>query len=111
MSIRILAEAEAESQAAAQWYEDRRAGLGVEFLEALIDGFIAIEKTPLRFPRMETRSSRHYRRLLLDRFPYKIIYEIRDNRIWVIAVAHAHRRPNYWRRRVVPPDAQEGKNR
>ena len=48
MEAPILPEAEAEIRAAAQWYQDRQAGLGEQFLEELVDTLIAIEKHPRR---------------------------------------------------------------
>jgi plasmid stabilization system protein ParE len=40
------------------------------------------------------------RRFLLDRFPYKMFYIIRADRIIVIAIAHQHRHPDYWVDRI-----------
>jgi hypothetical protein len=40
------------------------------------------------------------RRFILDRFPYKMLYIIRAELIVVIAVAHQHRRPDYWVDRI-----------
>ncbi|MCH8474742.1 MAG: hypothetical protein LAT55_05875 [Opitutales bacterium] len=37
-----------------------------------------------------------YRRVNLAVFPYYIAYSIKDNTIWVLAIAHGHRRPEYW---------------
>jgi hypothetical protein len=42
------------------------------------------------------RSDRPYRRRLLTRFPYVVFYEVVDDAVEVIAVAHAKRRPGYW---------------
>ncbi|HEU0186524.1 MAG TPA: type II toxin-antitoxin system RelE/ParE family toxin [Gallionellaceae bacterium] len=36
-----------------------------------------------------------FRRFLLNRFPYKMLYVIENNRILVIAVSHQHRQPDY----------------
>jgi plasmid stabilization system protein ParE len=41
------------------------------------------------------------RRLILDRFPYLVIYQIRASSIRIIAIAHARRREGYWRWRLV----------
>ena len=47
------------------------------------------------------------RRGLLDtfsfrtkRFPFRIVYELQPDRIWIMAVAHLSRRPGYWARRL-----------
>jgi hypothetical protein len=39
----------------------------------------------------------------LQHFPYALVYVERADRIIGIAVAHLHRRPGYWRRRLDPP--------
>jgi toxin ParE1/3/4 len=39
------------------------------------------------------------RRLLLRRFPYKLIYRPRPERVFIVALAHHRRREGYWRRR------------
>jgi hypothetical protein len=36
---------------------------------------------------------------LLHMFPYKLLYSIEKNHVFIIAVAHQHRRPTYWQRR------------
>ncbi len=41
-----------------------------------------------------------YRRLNLHRFPYAIIYRIRARDIYVIAVMHEKRHPDYWKHRI-----------
>jgi hypothetical protein len=45
--------------------------------------------------------SRKLRRFALnDRFPFSIVYSIQGDTLFVIAVAHASRRPGYWKRRT-----------
>ena len=39
------------------------------------------------------------RRYLLNRFPYGIVFRLRDDRIKIYAVMHLKRRPGYWRKR------------
>src|SRR5207253_486223 len=74
--VRLLAEAEAEAQEAAQWYDGRQAGLGDAFLSALSVGLEAIELHPTRCARVSNvLARREVRRFLLKRFPYKVIFE------------------------------------
>jgi mRNA-degrading endonuclease RelE of RelBE toxin-antitoxin system len=40
------------------------------------------------------------RRCRLRRFPYGLIYAIDEGDILIVAVAHTHRRPDYWRDRM-----------
>ena len=56
-----------------------------------------IEQSPERFSVLfepDIRSAK------VKRFPYRVVYLIIDSDIDVIAVAHAKRRPAYWRRRL-----------
>jgi len=100
MKAILQPEADAELQAAAQWYEDRVAGLGEQFLAEAIDALVAIENHPLRFARVPYRTSREIRRHMLEHFPYAIIYEVGKEQCVILAVAHAARRPGYWKDRM-----------
>jgi len=54
-----------------------------------------IEERPERWPSYIADT----RRLLFWRFPYFVVYKLLSTAVHVLAVAHAHRRPGYWRRR------------
>ena len=100
MKLRIHAAAEQEARQAAQWYEDRRVGLGFEFLAVVDTALQRIRDDPLQFPILETLPDEpSVRRFLLKRFPYTIIYEVVSPEIQVLAVAHVRRRPQYWKKR------------
>jgi toxin ParE1/3/4 len=101
MNLRILPEAEAEIHAAAQWYEDRRSGLADVFLGEVGEALVLIEDHPKRYARaVGVRTKRNVRRYNLPTFPYSIVFEITRDELVVAAVAHAHRRPGYWRKRI-----------
>ena len=60
----------------------------------------AIQRAPDRFALYEGRRlSREYRRVLVSRFPYIVVYEMRPDEIAVAAIAHTSREPGYWERR------------
>jgi plasmid stabilization system protein ParE len=40
------------------------------------------------------------RRFPIRRFPYSIIYDIRDNELRVVAIAHHRQKPDYWSDRI-----------
>lgn len=40
------------------------------------------------------------RRIGLRRFPYNVVYEVRGQEIYVLAVAHQRRDPGYWQDRL-----------
>jgi plasmid stabilization system protein ParE len=76
MKLEILDEAEEELRQAAQWYEQRKTGLGHIFLDQLWDGFDQITKHPRRYSEYSKSRSREIRRVLMVSFPYAIIYEL-----------------------------------
>jgi toxin ParE1/3/4 len=41
------------------------------------------------------------RRYVIQRFPYIIFYADLEEFIWIVAIAHGKRRPDYWRRRQI----------
>jgi len=62
---------------------------------------LAIANDPLRFPIYEgKRLSRPFRRALVPRFPYIVVFEAREEEIVIVAVAHASRDPGYWEHRL-----------
>ncbi len=73
-------------------YEVEEPGLGEEFRRALWAAIALIEQYPTMGP--EVRPG--IRKVLLRRFPYKLIYAVEGQTLWIIAVAHGHRRPGYW---------------
>jgi plasmid stabilization system protein ParE len=84
--------AEREVEEAARWYEARAKGLGQAFVDEVLRVFDAIEEGPEDFPLLRDP----YRRKLLQRFPYIVIYKVTARRVYVRAVAHGRRRPGYW---------------
>ncbi len=95
MEINIAPSAREETIAAASYYEEEVAGLGKAFMEALRIGFRRIQK----YPTASTLIRGEYRRHLLDRFPFGVIYRIDHDVITVAAIMHLRRKPDYWRHR------------
>jgi toxin ParE1/3/4 len=50
-------------------------------------------------PELGARLTPIHRRVVLDRFPYSVIYRVDEDVIRIIAVAHYARKPGYWKRR------------
>ena len=96
--IRFHPDAEVELADAAQYYEQSRSGLGVDFLTEVELVLGQLTATPEAFPQISKRT----RRKSLWRFPYNLIYAIYPDRLRIIAVAHQKRRPFYWRIRTLP---------
>ena len=53
-----------------------------------------------RFPEAWHLLGEGIRRRRLSGFPYGLIYSVDKGDILVLAVAHLHRRPDYWRDRL-----------
>lgn len=96
MRIRFLEVAEIELDEAIQYYNDKALGLGDDFLTEVLKALNRIA----RFPESWHPCSKRTRRCQTRRFPYGIIYQIRQDEILVIAIADLHRKPGYWDDRV-----------
>lgn len=98
--LRLHRRARDEIREAAAWYEERSTGLGQRFVSAVREVFEALEAQPQQYAHLETLSDKApIRRVLVREFPYLVVFELFDDEVFVYAVAHAARRPNYWRQR------------
>ena len=92
----FLDEAELEMVEAAEFYEMRQLGLGDRFLDAIERAIKDVEENPRRWPILSHRLHRR----LVGTFPYGILYRIGRAEITIVAVAHLHRHPHYWTKRL-----------
>lgn len=67
-SFRFHPAAEVELIEAAEWYQERREGLGLDFLTAIREKVFALMESPERW-----RSVNGTRRALLEGFPYAVV--------------------------------------
>jgi plasmid stabilization system protein ParE len=93
---RLLPPAEEEMTEAALFYERAAARLGDDFLD---DVQFAIDSVRER-PELGATVPFGFRRVLLRRFPFSIIYAVESSLILIIAVAHQRRAPGYWKGRT-----------
>ncbi len=96
MNLHLDPVAYSELIEAAAWYDSRLNGLGDDFLDAANQAIDAIRLSPDTGSVLETLDDPRVRRVLLRRFPYAVIYEVFDDQVHVLAVAHTSRKPNYW---------------
>jgi hypothetical protein len=92
MQIYFIEPATIELADAFDFYEIQLSGLGKEFI-------IEVEETVqliTKFPELWSENSNHTRKAVLKRFPFNIIYSIYLDSIYIIAVAHQNRKPEYW---------------
>ena len=88
-------DATAEVEAATRWYAERSPQAGRAFVTEIEKALDLVAKAPQRWPIY----SEDCRRFPLWRFPFWIVYREQPERIEIVAVSHARRRPGYWRAR------------
>ena len=96
MTIKLFEAAEVELAEAIAWYDGQAPGLGEAFLIEALRVFRLIEQYPAAWHPL----SESTRRCRLARFPYNVVYAQEQGDLLVIAVAHLHRAPGYWRDRL-----------
>jgi len=89
-------EAAAELECVTGDYEARVRGLGSRFREEIERACRTIVQQPLLW-RLRPAG---YHRVNLPGFPYYVAYVIHGGSVFVIAIGHASRRPDYFKNRV-----------
>ena len=84
-----------ELRSARRWYIARSVDAYLSFANEFDRAIQDVVAAPLRWPEY-LPGIRRYR---LHRFPYHIVYQIEPDAVYILAVAHAQRRPGYWRKR------------
>ena len=96
MSVRLLESAQVELDDAIAWYASQAPGLGDAFLIETLKTLKLIEQ----YPKAWHPLTQQVRRCRLRRFPYSVINAQEGSDLLVLAVAHQHRKPGYWRTRM-----------
>ena len=89
-------DARAEFLAAVEYYEECRKGLGRRFREMVQTELEHIRQMAFRFRVLHPP----FRRCLVPKFPYSIVFSVEPELVLIIAAAHAGRKPGYWRDRI-----------
>ncbi|MDP2783285.1 MAG: type II toxin-antitoxin system RelE/ParE family toxin [Sulfurimicrobium sp.] len=92
MTLTFAKLARDEMAEAKRYYERQQRGLGRDFQRDTEVSAKRILENPLAW-QIEYGP---VRRFVFNRFPYKMLYLIREKLIVVVAVAHQHRNPDYW---------------
>jgi plasmid stabilization system protein ParE len=90
--IELQAGAHKDFDESFDWYADRSPGTALRFTDAVNAALDEIARDPERFASIDER----HRERLVKRFPFRVIYRAVEERIIVVAIAHAKRNPNYW---------------
>jgi hypothetical protein len=81
-----------ELEDAAAFYDGAARGLGIEFLEEME----RMTETLQTYPDAGAAVDAEMRILAARRFPYTLVYRVRDREVLILAVAHHRRHPLYW---------------
>jgi len=85
-----------ELKSAVEWYLERSETAADEFVAEVDRAITLVIESPRRWPIGEDNT----RRYVLQRFPFAIIYREKDSVAQILAFAHGHRRPGYWKERL-----------
>ena len=78
------------------WYLERSETSATKFVAELDQALALVTESPARWPRGEYAT----RKFVLRRFPFAVIYREKETVVQVLAIAHGHRRPGYWKGRL-----------
>ena len=95
ISVLFHPDAEAELDHTIGFYEESNKGLGLDFEREIIRSLSIIHEDPRRWP-IHKSGARKY---TLQRFPFSIYYLELSDCIWIVAISHGSRKPNYWKHR------------
>lgn len=94
----VRPEVDADLREAEIWYEERRPGLGAEFLRTVRK---TISSLPENLFRHSVRDRRFQVRWCYARpFPYRVVYRVIQNTVVIYTVLHSARHESHWQKRV-----------
>jgi hypothetical protein len=101
-AVNIHDEARIELGDIAVWYNAERPGLGDDFWQCVQSALDVLESDVIvpDVPMAGVMGKRGVRRLLVDCFPYSVVFVQHADEVTVLAFAHHKRKPNYWRARM-----------
>jgi plasmid stabilization system protein ParE len=100
MKIRFFGPAEAEFLEAVSFYNLQSEGLGYD---VAVEVHRTIQRI-IQHPEAWAKLSERTRRCRINRFPYGIIYQVREETLLIVAVMHLSRDPQAWKSRVKRED-------
>lgn len=95
MTYSFHPEAETGFVEAINYYEGCEPGLGEDFALEVNSTIRNILAFPTAWPVLDGP----VRRCLTNRFPYGVLNSIELHQIYILAVMHLHRHPDYWKQR------------
>ncbi|MDD7984260.1 type II toxin-antitoxin system RelE/ParE family toxin [Lentisphaera marina] len=96
ISIKFLPQAIEELDNSIQYYEELYKSLGLDFHKEVKKTIKIIALNPTIWKLYEDGT----RRISTSRFPFKVVYLIENDALWIVAIAHHKRFPEYWSNRL-----------
>jgi len=93
MRIKISSSAAEDIRSAVVYYSERSPELPASF----IDDFDAACSLISDSPQIGSPIGEGNRKLVMQRFPFIVIYRIDEDQVFVLAVGHQRRHPDYWK--------------
>lgn len=97
---RWVPEAIEDLQSGHDWYDEREPGLGRRLAAevfAVLDQAVRHPSLPKKYEHPGLPDEPEVRKVQLQRFDeYGLVYTVIDDTLWIVAVAHARRKPGYW---------------
>ncbi|MCC5934494.1 MAG: type II toxin-antitoxin system RelE/ParE family toxin [Balneolales bacterium] len=96
MQARFLSIAQKELLDSMAYYEQMDPGLGIKFMEEVEETVAFI----MQYPQSGMLLNAYARRVLLNRFPFGVVYRLRGSELVILSVMHLKREPNFWIKRT-----------
>lgn len=90
--LSIRKEAELDINNDFEYYQEKRAGLGHDFLLCVEEALEKLQRNPLAYREIY----KGLRRVPIQRFPYRIFYVVQNHNVIITAVFHARKDPKSW---------------
>jgi len=103
MRISYSQRSQKELQEIVRYYDQIQQGLAEAFTDELQKQIQQCRASP----KIGMLIDNTHRRLVMNRFPFTIVYRVVSDEIQIIAVAHQHRRPEYWKQGTEPDHVKE----
>ena len=81
------------------WYEEKRAGLGIDFMLAIEATIRAIERNPFTYAQAPTQIP-NIRRAVVFKFSYLIFYTIIQQSVVILSVVSSKQDAAVWKTRI-----------
>ena len=95
-NIKLHSAAIEDLKSGINWYDAQLNQLGKTFQRAVKDTILKIQKNPSWYLNEEGSIKKAY----IPRFPYKILFTEESEQIIIWAIAHMHRKPEFWKKRT-----------